>query len=133
MKKTLLTEAVNMARKKLSNHPQGGWPHFSFIVQNNKIIGYGINQDGEPLIHWGYKQNKLDPSYNPKIHSEIHSYRKNKSLINKESPFEIINIRLNASGELRNSKPCKCCFNLLTELGCKKFYYSSDCGFLTQC
>lgn len=129
MKKQLFDDAVKFAKKKLSKHSQGCYAHYSFIVQNNEIIGYGVNQDGEPLIHWGYKRMKDDPSYTPKIHAEIHAYRKNKSLIDKTKNFEIINIRLNKQGELRLSKPCTCCAKLLSELGCKKFYYSSEKGF----
>jgi tRNA(Arg) A34 adenosine deaminase TadA len=130
MKRRIFSDVVQFAKSKLSQHTQGCYAHFSFIVQNNSIIGYGVNQDGEPLVHWGYKKMKLDPSYTPKIHAEIHAYKKNKGLLDKNQPFEIINIRLNKLGELRISKPCPCCYQLLTDLGCKKFYYSSECGFL---
>jgi tRNA(Arg) A34 adenosine deaminase TadA len=132
MKRSLFIEATQIAKKKLSKHPQGTYSHYSFIVQKNELVGYGINQDGEPLVHWGYNKNKEDPTYSPKIHSEIHAFRKNKALLKKNQSFEIINIRLNRKGELRLSKPCKCCNYLLSELGCKKFYYSCETGFLVN-
>jgi hypothetical protein len=132
MRKSLILEAVKVAKSKISKHTQSSHAHYSFIVQNNCIVGYGVNQDGEPLIHWGYKRMKEDPTYSPKIHSEIHAYKKNKGIMEKGKTFEIINIRLNKLGELRNSKPCKCCSTLLRDLGCIRFYYSSDCGFLNS-
>jgi tRNA(Arg) A34 adenosine deaminase TadA len=132
MQRRLLKQAVQLARNKLSNHEQGSYAHFAFIVQNNTLIGYGVNQDGSPLVHWGYKRNKEDPTYTPKIHAEIHAFRKNKALIDKNKPFEIINIRLNKKGELRSSKPCTCCNELLTDLGCKRFFYSYNNGFLNS-
>jgi len=66
----------------------------------------------------------------PKIHSEIAAYRKAKGILTKNEPFEIVNIRLNKNKELRLSKPCICCFEIMKELGCSKFYFSSNAGFL---
>ncbi len=131
MKRQLFKQATQVARNKLGNHTQDN-AHFAFIVQNNNLIGYGVNQDGEPLIHWGYKKNKEDPTYDPKIHAEIHAYRKNKGLLDKNKPFEIINIRLNKKGNLMSSKPCPCCSELLRDLGCKRFFYSYENGFLSS-
>lgn len=132
MKQRIFIDALRVAKSKRVNHSQGSYAHYSFIVQNNCIIGYGVNMDGDPLIHWGYKSNKSDPTYSPKIHSEINAYRKLKGLLDKNKSFEIINIRLNKLGELRNSKPCQCCSELLADLGCKKIHYSCECGFLSK-
>ena len=132
MKKQLFSQVYQIAKEKLVVHPQSVYVHYSFIIQNNSIVGYGVNRDGTPPIHWGYKNRKDDPTYNPKLHSEINAYRKVKGILDKRKSFEIINVRLNRHGELRNSKPCSCCYNLLRELGCKKFYYSSDIGFLSD-
>jgi deoxycytidylate deaminase len=140
VKKILLVEAVRVSREKFSSHPQKEFIHYSFIVQGNRILGYGVNRSADPLIHWGYRCDRSDElphrrhrrweEYRPKIHAEIDDYRKVKSIIDHNKGFDIINIRLNRKGELRDSKPCKSCFHLLTELGCSKFWYSSEIGFL---
>ena len=131
MKKTLFREAVRIARDKLTSHPQlGHFMHYSFIVQNNKIIEWGFNIAHEPPKHYGYHERLKDAINKPKMHSEIACYQKAKGLLNKNKKFEIINIRLDRNGELLNSAPCSCCHNLLTELGCHKFFFSSQIGFL---
>jgi hypothetical protein len=100
--------------------------HYTFIVQDNKIIEYGVNRPGEPPIHYGYHAFN---GYKPKIHSEIDAYKKAKGLLVPNKWFEIVNIRLNKQGKIRMSKPCFCCENILRELGCKKFYFSHNTGF----
>lgn len=130
MKKSLLDVALYTARKKLPLHPElGRFLHYSFVVQNNKIIEWATNAGKcEPPRHYGY--HKADITYRPKYHAEIRAYRRAKGLLNG-NPFQIINIRLNKQGVLRLSKPCRCCFDLMTVLGCTKFYYSYKNGFET--
>ena len=140
MKKSLLVEAVRVSREKYSSHPQEEFIHYSFVVQDNQILGYGVNRSADPPIHWGYQRDRTNElpnhrrcqweNYRPKIHAEIDAYRKVKGIMNHNRDFEIINIRLNKKGEIRNSKPCSCCFKLLKELGCSKFWYSFEIGFL---
>jgi tRNA(Arg) A34 adenosine deaminase TadA len=125
MKKTILTECWRIACEKVDKHPQKRFIHFSFIVENNKILAYGINKDASPPVHFGYNQ-----KHNfPKLHSEIDCYKKAKGLLNNKS-FEIVNIRLNRTLEMRLSKPCACCYALMKEMGCTRFYFSSEVGFL---
>jgi hypothetical protein len=131
MKKSLLAYALNVAKEKLPLHPQLEYfPHYTFIVQNNHIVDWATNLSQNPPVHYGYKNNSLDPDYRPKVHSEIAAYKKAKGIMDKNQGFEIINIRLNKHKEIRLSKPCFCCFEILCELGCQKFYYSSELGFL---
>jgi tRNA(Arg) A34 adenosine deaminase TadA len=129
MKKSLLKLALNIAKAKVDNHTEY-WRHYTFIVQDNKIVSWSPNQDSDPPVHYGYKARfkRMDAGYRPKIHSEIACYRKAKGILDRK-PFEIINIRLNKHKVMRLSKPCICCYSLLQELGCSKFYYSSDYGF----
>lgn len=109
------------------NHPQyQNFIHFSFVVQGNKIIGYGRNNCETPAKHMGY-HNRVPT---PKMHSEINAYRKTRGILDRAKPFYLVNVRLNKSGEVRLSKPCVCCYSLLNSLGCKQIYYSSEVGFL---
>lgn len=129
MKKSILQSAYRIAKEKLSTHPEyENFPHYSFIVQKNKIIEWATNANWEPPVHWGYNR-KNEFGFVSKYHAEIFSWKKAKGLIGN-NPFEIINIRLNKKGVLRLSKPCSACYYLMKELNCHKFYYSSDLGFL---
>jgi len=121
MKQTILKECVRIAREK-NQQRDSDFRHFSFIIQRNKLVDWGTNVSRvPPMIHFGY----------PKTsgwHSEVNAYRKAKGIL-EDGSFEVINIRLNKLGELRLSKPCKCCHAFLKELGCSYVYFSTDVGF----
>ena len=128
MKKSILTNCLSIAREYIPKHCQYNFfLHYSFVIQSNTIIEWSTNKVGEPPVHMGY-HSRIGAI--PKLHSEILVFRKAKGLLGKKS-FEIVNIRLNKQGELRLSKPCICCLEILSDLGCKRFYYSYGDGFLS--
>lgn len=132
MRKSLLHTATKIALEKFPNHPEfGNFIHYSFVVLDNKILGYGENNAQTPPIHYGYGKRLINCDFKPKTHSEICAYKRTRGLL-KNRPFEMINIRLGRGGDLKNSKPCECCDELLTVLGCKKIYYSTDNGFVQK-
>lgn len=126
MKKSLQKQILDICFKKLQRHPElNNFPHYSFIVKNGKVISWATNSKVEPPRHFGYHRD-WDKTYRPKYHAELAAYRKNPI----RSPFQIINVRMNKQGLLRMSKPCRACTKLMTALGCVKFYYSFQEGFL---
>lgn len=126
MKQTILRECERLAKEK--NTPElhdqwGNYHHFSFVVQSNKILAWGMNRAGKPPVKGGYNQ-----AFG-KIHSETDAYRKARGILDHDKPFEVVNIRLNKRNKLRISKPCKCCYNFLQQLNCKAVYFSTEVGF----
>lgn len=120
MKATILRECVRIAREKNLKR-SGNFRHFSFVIQRNKIVEYGMNVGrAKPPIHFGYPEKAG-------IHSETFAYKRAKGLLNGES-FEMVNIRLNRSGDLKLSKPCPCCYALLQDVGCVAVWFSVDGG-----
>jgi hypothetical protein len=131
MKNTILRDAVRIARTKLPRHDQRDfWPHFSFIVQNNKIVEYATNVSSEPQKYFGYHERIKDGSGGrPKLHAELNCFKKAKGILDPGKYFDIINIRLSRTqGFLRLSKPCVCCHNFLKTVGCHSCYFSVDEG-----
>lgn len=127
MKKTILQECIRLSLKKISRHPEKKcYLHFAYIVSEGKIASWGWNSAVEPPVHYGYHELR-DKNFKPKFHAEISAYKRAKRLFDR---FEIVNIRMNKNGDLKLSHPCKCCYGLMKALGCKRFYYSSDMGFL---
>jgi hypothetical protein len=120
MKRKLLLKCYCIARGILDRHNQP-YKHYSFIVQKNRIIGYGINNNGPANITLGY------PSYS-KIHSEVDAYFKSRQFIDPQSQFEVVNIRMIKNARLRNSCPCQCCFGFLKSLDCSRVWFSTDIG-----
>jgi hypothetical protein len=130
MKRSLLNQALRIAKDKLSTHPElDNFPHYSFIVQAGKIIEWATNGAHEPPIHYGYHNRQKDDGFKPKYHSETWAYKRARGIL-EDGSFEIVNIRLNKKGEIRLARPCKPCYDLLTILGCRRYYYSSEVGFL---
>ena len=127
MKNTLLITAIQKAKNGLALHPELAYfPHWTFIVQNNKVLSIGRNRSGATHKHFGYdkdKNNKIG-YYVPKYHSEADAIRRCRFTLN--NGFEAINIRLNRLGELKLSYPCKTCYSLLHWLGCGKIYFSTE-------
>lgn len=132
MKANLLRECARIARSKLENHCQfSAWPHYAFIIQNNSLIDFSTNTNGEPPVHMGYHERiRWGIGGLPKRHAELNAYKKAKGLLSPTKPFECLNIRLSRQGHFRLSMPCSCCFQFLQAMGCRQCWYSSEAGFL---
>jgi len=129
MNNRLLKEALRIARERNtpSRHPEyGNFHHFSFGVQYNKILGFATNTSG--VVKYGGFYTPLSKS-----HAEANVFSKIVGILDRDAPFELINIRLNKSSEMKLSKPCKCCYQFLLTMGCSKVWYSCNEGnFLCQ-
>ena len=124
MKRKITDECLRIALKFNTRdlHPQwGNYHHFSFVIQDNKIIDWSTNRDGTPIIAIGY-------SHWQKIHSEFDAWRKAKGILNKRKPFEVVNIRLTKTNRVAPSYPCNCCYQFLKNVGCKGFMFSTNLG-----
>jgi tRNA(Arg) A34 adenosine deaminase TadA len=130
MKKSLINMAIRIGLEKLANHPQIlCYPHYSFIIQNNKLIEYGTNSIGPVPKHLGYAAQLTLNDADPKVHSEYSAWKKARGVMDKNKSFEVLNLRFVASGKLKLSAPCPCCLNFLKEMGCSKIYFSTEAGF----
>lgn len=129
MKKSILYECLKRAKAKIPTHPQKDYYiHYSFLVQNNKVLAMGTNNGHKPAPHFGFQTRIFGGC--PKTHSEISAWRRGKGLLNFQKEWELVNIRLNKAGKLMLSKPCVCCQEVMSALGCGNFYYSYPQGFL---
>lgn len=131
MKTSILNECLRIARDKHGpSHPSWGKKavHYSFIVQNNKILGMGINRPHtKPPIHYGY------PYYSD-VHAEIDAWNKVKGLLHNK-PWELVNIKLSKQKPIfpmANATPCKNCLLMCHNLGCKAFYFSTSNGKMAK-
>jgi len=122
MKRRVLAECLSIAvsRVRAGKHPRiKTWRHFTFIVQNNRIMGFGTNRFAEPAPP-GY------PKYSI-MHSERDAYFGVR--FNKDEIWDVVNIRLGLRLTPLLSKPCPCCASFLLGLGCRKIYFSTPDGF----
>jgi hypothetical protein len=132
MKKKLLLESFRIALEYLPRHPEYSYfPHYSFIVQTNKIIEWDTNSGGQPpapfLAMYQSRVAHLDGA--SKRHSELNAFTKAKGLLDRDKSFEVINLRLNKRGEFRDAAPCSCCHHFLKMLGCQKVWFTTNSGW----
>lgn len=125
MKKTIIRECLRFAISKIKDgeHPYvvNNKFHFSFIIQNNKVVEYGMNRLGKIAKMYGYDDKT-------EIHAEFDAYRKARGILDKNRPWEVLNVRSNRAGQIRNSAPCVCCLCYLRELGCSGIWFTTDLG-----
>lgn len=114
--KRAINEAFRIAEQYNPKHSQiNGYRHYSFVVQDSKILDWDTNSDGPPLA--GYKTYQ-------KQHAENGAYFKSKHILDIRRPFDLINIRLSRAGHPRASCPCECCSAWLKKVGCRSVYFS---------
>ncbi len=124
VRKSILSNILTKCRADLPGHPQyQHFPHWTFLVKDNKIISSGVNRCVEPSRYYGYHANNSSLTFRPKWHAELDAiHRCNFNL----RGCEVVNVRLNRSGEIRISFPCKICRTMIRVLNCKKVYYTTD-------
>lgn len=118
----LLETAVRLSRKHISNVPSPK-KHFSFLFDKTQLVHFSWNDyyGTHPLaakLNYGFAG----------IHSEVAvilPFRKDLSVLRG---MTLVNVRLNAHGELRISKPCEICSMWVNTIAFKKVFYSTDEG-----
>ena len=109
----------------LIHKPNSYFKHFSFIGKGNRIHSVGWNRNGCPgsVIEGRRFEYPLGG-----VHSESDAIAELTDL-NICRKACLVNIRLNNQMELRNSKPCPICYNLIKTVGIKRVFYTTDIGF----
>lgn len=119
-----LNHCIRIALKNLPRHNQFLYhPHTSFVVEDNKILAWGENRQGDPPVYFGYSKR----SEAPKLHAELTAYRRARGLL--KGDFEMVNILLNKQGDFKKSMPCDICQSWLREVGCRVVWFSHPAGW----
>ncbi len=116
MSKRLYHQCLQIAKNNIHRCTETN-NHFSFIIQDNTILGWGYNRRGRVHKKFGYK-------WYSNIHSEVDAFGKASKRLDKNKPWTCINIRLNSLLETMLSLCCPLCYQYLTLLNCSKVIYS---------
>ena len=92
--------------------------HAAGILQNKKIINYGINK---------YVNSSCE--YKRTIHAEISAFTNLSKKCLKGLNIIVIRIKNN---RLKNSRPCNHCIDKLIKVGIYKVYYSNENGIIVS-
>mgnify|MGYP007100041426 CR=1 FL=1 len=102
--------------------------HFSFIWDKSKLLVAAQNKQGtHPRNRFNLKE--FDISLKNQC-SEMRAFIIAKSRFEKLNwkKVKMVNVRLNRRGEIKNSRCCPACSNLINYLGIKNLYFTDDNG-----
>lgn len=110
--------------------------HVTFAMERKRTIAIGINSTKtHPSIKkLNYKSEEGEDLRNiARMHSELNCILKlqNKYGMDNFENITFVNVRLDKMGNVRYARPCNGCSHLLSQVGYKKVYYSTNCGEFT--
>ena len=105
--------------------------HFAFGWRKNELLAIGQNYPNKPsgkALRFArmFKTHKI-MSY-PYLHAEIDLISRLWGKIHIDNNVRIVVIRLNRTGQLQNSKPCKSCRTVLDALSVEDVWWSTKEG-----
>lgn len=135
MNQRIFNRCVEIAKALRPKIKKGKAHHCTFAIKKSKIICIGVNDYDKqhPKHKFGrYEDHKgYTSEYQPCLHSEVSLSIK----LGEETwkGLEILNIRIGNNDDVRMSKPCCNCSNLIIKpLNPKKFFYSDNNGELIE-
>lgn len=103
------------------------YKHFSFLVERNTVICWGVNKP--------YKTHPLSLKYGNKfsrIHSELSVITSFPRAPRYLQNCNLINVRVRADGCIGMAKPCKFCSKMLQVFRVAGVWYTNDCGMFEE-
>ena len=117
---TLIKQASEIAQK--SEHKQRVG---AVIYKNRYIISKGYNTAMRSVRSISKQFLKMDFS----IHAEVAAIIKARRTL---KGYDILVVRINNGGELRNARPCEYCLGYLDYVGINNIYYSTNLGIIEK-
>ena len=117
-----IARCIATAMSDFPHHTADTFKHWSFVIQNDKVLEWGRNKLNDPvgLERYGYKGKRHS------LHAEAVAMRKAYGLLDRRKPWLMFNIRLGAGKELRNATPCRICRSFIVACGCTACYFTID-------
>lgn len=112
------------------NHPLRAF-HVSFLLRRNKILAIGINKKCTHTLNLrNRKHNRAGQDIsNVKYQcSEFSLLRKSRSQNINYNKCDLVNVRINKSGNLDIARPCSSCQSLLRHFRVSDVYYTDKNG-----
>lgn len=108
--------------------------HFAFAYRKNKLLAIGQNNPEKThtrAFTLAKKILKEDLEY-PYLHAETDLISRLWGNYYIDDSIKMVIVRLNKSGQLRCSKPCDRCSEIINSLGINKLWWSTNNGFNKQ-
>jgi len=121
-----------LPKAKKSRNGRNKFFHFAFGFRKNKLLAIGQNNPEKTHTQAFLLAKKYNDDIgleHPYLHAETDLISRLWGKYYIDSGLKIVIIRLNKRGELRCSKPCERCDQILKSLDIKKIWWSTDYGF----
>lgn len=119
-----------LPKAKQARNTKNKFFHFAFGFRKNKLLAIGQNNPEKThtqalLLSQRFN---LDTDH-PYLHAETDLISRLWGKYYIDSSMKMVVVRLNKRGELRCSKPCERCEQIIQSLGINKIWWSIDNGF----
>jgi len=119
-----------LPKAKNARNSKNKFFHFAYAYRKNKLLAIGQNKPDKTHTQALKIANRFntDSTY-PYLHAETDLISRMWGKHYIDSTLKIVLVRLNKHGQLRNSKPCLKCQQILEALEIEKVYWSIHDGF----
>ncbi len=130
MNQKLGNRLIEIAKAMKTQKSTGRAFHVTAITKGKKILCLGWNNylKGHSIKRFGKYENwrKLPNEYLPCRHGETDAIIKFGET--DLSNYTVINVRVSNNNEIKLSKPCPNCTRVLSEINCRRVFYSTNEG-----
>lgn len=132
---SILEEAYDISlsllpKAKLSRTTKNKFFHFAFGFRKNRLIGIGQNNPEKTHTQALILSQRFNlNTEHPYLHAETDLISRLWGKYYIDSSLKMVVLRLNKRGQLRCSKPCEKCEQIIRSLGITKLWWSIDNGF----
>lgn len=135
MKRKIVQKSIEIAHAVCPVNRMNGVrsSHVAILVKKNKIVKVGWNKNRThpktkefPYISSRNKYSRV----NVGIHAELDVIMKSGK--DDLSDHELIVLRVDGTGKLNNSRPCRGCCGVIEQFGLKNVYYSDSFGGISK-
>lgn len=119
-----------LPKAKQGRNTKNKFFHFAFGYKKNKLLAIGQNNPEKTHTQALMLARRFNTDLeHPYLHAETDLISRLWGKHYIDSSLKMVIIRLNKRGELRRSKPCDRCEQILQSLGINKIWWSEDNGF----
>lgn len=122
-----------LPKAKMSRNTKNKFFHFSFGYKKNKLLAIGQNNPEKTHTQALILSQRFNVNSDyPYLHAETDLISRLWGKHYIDNSLKMVIIRLNKHGQLRCSKPCEKCDQIIKALGVTKVWWSTDYGFDKQ-
>lgn len=132
---SIIDQSIDIAmsllpKAKVSRNTKNKFFHFAFGFKKNKLLAIGQNnpEKTHTQAFWLAKRFNTDIEH-PYLHAETDLISRLWGKYYIDNSLKMVVVRLNKRGQLRCSKPCDKCSQILQALGITKIWWSDENGF----